>query len=289
MSKIVVGLGEVLWDLLPGGRQLGGAPANFAWHAKCQGMEGYIVSALGNDGLGKETRELIARKGIDAILETVEAPTGTVGVTLSAEGIPSYQIHTNVAWDILPSTPAIEALARQTAAVCFGTLAQRSPTTRATIRRFLSLTPSNALRVFDINLRQNYYSRELIQESLGECNILKINDEETMVVADLFGYAERQPEAIAKRLLTEYKLNAVVLTCGAIGSGIYTGEGDSWLETPKVQVVDTVGAGDAFTGALVASLLKGTSIPKAHHLAVEVAAKVCQVAGAMPLIPEING
>ncbi len=288
MSKVVVGLGEVLWDLLPSGRQLGGAPANFAWHAKCQGMDGRIVSALGNDELGQETRELIARKGIAATLETVDAPTGTVGVTLSAEGIPSYEIHRNVAWDFLPCTPEIEALARETSAVCFGTLAQRSPTTRSTIRRFLSLTPSNALRVFDINLRQNYFSRDLVQESLNECNILKINDEETFVVAELFGYDERQPVAIAKWLREEFKLNAVVLTCGANGSGIYTAEDEFWLDTPKVEVVDTVGAGDAFTGALVAALLKGADIPQAHRIAVDVAAKVCQAAGAMPEVPEVE-
>ena len=281
-KQLVIGIGEILWDLLPSGRQLGGAPANFAWHSKCQGMDGHIVSAIGRDALGEETRNLIAQKGIPATLVPVDAPTGTVGVTLSENGIPTYEIHQNVAWDFLPFTPEMEELAKCTDAICFGSLAQRSETTRTTIRRFLQLVPSHALRVFDINLRQHYYSKELIEESIRLCNILKINDEETLVVAGLFRYDEKQPKAIAQRILQEFHLQAVVLTCGAGGSGIYADNFASWMDTPKVTVVDTVGAGDAFTGAFVAALLKGAPMTEAHRIAVDVAARVCQAPGAMP-------
>ena len=286
--KYVIGIGEALWDCLPEGRKIGGAPANFAYHVSQFGLQSKAVSAIGDDDLGHELEAIfrdihdVQSPSFDYQLAKVNYPTGTVQVTLDEKGIPQYDICENVAWDNIPYDDALRKLAANTQAVCFGSLAQRASHSRATIHSFLGAIPADALRVFDINLRQHYYSKELIEESIRLCNILKINDEETLVVAKLFGYDEKQPKAIAQRILQEFHLQAVVLTCGAEGSGIYADNFVSWMDTPKVTVVDTVGAGDAFTGAFVAALLKGASMTDAHRIAVDVAARVCQAPGAMP-------
>ncbi|MCQ2288755.1 MAG: carbohydrate kinase [Muribaculaceae bacterium] len=282
--KHVVGLGEILWDCLPEGKKLGGAPANFAYHASQAGLIGIAVSAIGRDALGDEIRQVL--EGVPSLkhhLETVDYPTGTVQVTLDAAGVPQYDICQGVAYDNLPWTPAIEAIARDTVAVCWGTLAQRNAVSRDTIMRFLDAMPSDegTLRVFDINLRQQWYSREIIEQSLQRCNILKLNDEELPVLVEMFSLGDDP----CRELMSQYGIHTVILTMGIHGSCVYHSDGVSIMPTPQVQVADTVGAGDSFTGAFVASLLRGDTVQQAHITAVKISAYVCTQPGAMPPYP----
>lgn len=285
MEKIIVGIGELLWDVLPEGKVLGGAPANFAYHASQFGFDGYAVSAVGNDPLGNEIRENLKSKKLNHIVETVSYPTGTVQVKLDAAGVPQYEIRENVAWDNIPFTSSMETLARSAQAVCFGSLARRSPVSRDTTRKFLSLVPGNAYKVFDINLRQHFYTRELIDESFSACNILKINEDEIKIVTGMFYDPSLSEIETCKKLLGDYRLKMVVLTKGTCGSYVITPEEISFRETPVVRVADTVGAGDSFSGAFVAALLSGKSVCEAHRIGVEVSAYVCTCHGAMPELP----
>jgi fructokinase len=284
-NKTIVGLGEILWDVLPTGKVLGGAPANFAYIASQFGLDGYAVSAIGNDLLGKEILDSLAEKQLDFLIENVDFPTGTVQVTVDKKGIPQYEICEGVAWDNIPFTQRSEELARTCDAVCFGSLAQRNAVSRNTILQFLELVPENTLKIFDINLRQHFYSKEIIENSLRKANILKINDEEVAIVTGLFGWSGSE-EAICKKIMNDYSLKMVVETKGATGSYVLTPEETSYLDTPKVHVADTVGAGDSFTGSFVAALLNGESVRNAHKLAVEVSAYVCTQHGAMPQLPD---
>lgn len=284
--KTIVGLGEILWDVFPDRKILGGAPANFAYHASQFGFEGYTVSAIGKDLLGKEILDNLAGKQLNFLLEQIDFPTGTVQVTLDKNGVPKYEICENVAWDNIPFTQQTEALARCCKAVCFGSLAQRSPVSRASIQQFLDLVPEDSYKIFDINLRQHFYNKEIIHESLQKCNVLKINDEEVVVVAGLYGFNDMSEQEVCRRLMKEYDLDIVVETKGAIGSYVLTPEETFYKETPKVTVADTVGAGDSFTGAFVAALLHGKEIEFAHRLAVEASAYVCTQHGAMPVLPD---
>ncbi len=283
--KTVVGIGEALWDCLPTGRQIGGAPANFAYHASQLGCDGYAVSAIGNDELGNEIVDIFSNRNLKHILNRVDYPTGTVQVTLDDKGIPSYVIEQNVAWDNIPSSKELDELAAHTDCLCFGSLAQRNATSRETIKRFISMMPENSLKVFDINLRQNFYSQEIIEESLKLCNVLKINDEEVVIVSKMLGIEGDLAEC-GRKILEKYNLKIVVLTCGANGSYTITPEQTLFVETPKVTIADTVGAGDSFTATFCASLLNGIDIPTAHKRAVDVSAYVCTQSGAMPVLPE---
>ena len=295
--KYVIGIGEALFDCLPEGRKLGGAPANFAYHVSQFGLNGCAISAIGNDELGDEIVEKFNAVHLNNILPRVEQPTGTVKVTLDEKGVPQYEICLGVAWDNIPLTDEMLEIARNAQAVCFGSLAQRSETSRKTIQAFLDATPADALRVFDINLRQSWYTAEVIAESLSRANILKINDEELDVVATmLLGepsvpgqlIAEDPDKArrVCRELISRYDLDMLILTCGAIGSYVFTMEEESYIATPKVKVADTVGAGDSFTATFVAQLLLGKPIPEAHRKAVAVSAFVCTQNGAMPVLPE---
>ena len=286
MKNIIVGLGEILWDLLPGGKVLGGAPANFAYQTSQFGFEGYAVSAIGKDALGDEIIESLSSKSLNHKIERVDFPTGTVQVTLDGKGIPQYEICENVAWDNIPFTPEIEDLARKASTVCFGSLAQRSEVSHKTILRFLELLPEDALKVFDINLRQHFYSKEIIDNSLKHSNILKINDDEVVIVAELYGWNGLKEAEICRKLVEMYNLKLVILTKGTNGSYVITSDDEFFRPTPIVTVADTVGAGDAFTAGFVASLLRGKSIPEAHKTAVEVSAFVCTQHGAMPVLPD---
>lgn len=285
MKEIIVGLGEALWDCLPEGRKLGGAPANFAYHAAQFGFDACAVSAVGNDALGDETLKALETKGLDHIMPRVDYPTGTVSVELDTEGVPTYDIKQQVAWDNIPFTPDIEEAAHHCQAVCYGSLAQRSPVSRHTIARFLDATPSTCLKIFDINLRQRFYTKEVIQEGLKRCDILKINDEELVTIGRLFGYPGLDMENKCWLILGKYNLKMLVLTCGTNGSYVFTAGQLSFQETPKVAVADTVGAGDSFTGAFVAATLSGMPVKQAHELAVKVSAYVCTQKGAMPRLP----
>ncbi len=300
MNKIVVGMGEALWDCLPEGRKLGGAPANFAYHVSQFGLESCVVSAVGADLLGREIVDIFTEKRLPWNIPTVDYPTGTVQVTLDCNGIPQYNIKENVAWDNIPFTPALAELAKDTTAVCWGSLAQRNEVSRNTINKFIDSMPQSedVLKVFDINLRQGFYTKEIIEQSFSKCNILKINDEELVAISRLFGPVEEQDDKLVdlqsidfqtkcKALLSKYNLKMLILTCGVNGSYVFTPDGEvSFQGTPKVEVADTVGAGDSFTATFVASLLLGKTVKEAHERAVKVSAFVCTQNGAMPVIPE---
>ena len=298
MKDYIVGLGEILFDCLPDGKKLGGAPANFAYHVSQFGLNGIAVSAIGDDEDGRLIREKLKARSLQTHLEVVDYPTGTVQVTLSGNGIPQYDICHGVAYDNIPWTPQIEEIALNARAVCFGSLAQRSAVSRATIHRFLDTMPKlGSFKVFDINLRQNWYSVDVIEESLKRCNVLKINDEELDVVATmLLGETTESGHLIAedadrtrhicRELIARYDLKMLILTCGAIGSYVFTADSESYVATPKVQVADTVGAGDSFTATFVAQILLGKFIREAHEKAVRVSAYVCTRHGATPVLPD---
>lgn len=286
MNNTVVGLGEILWDVFPERKILGGAPANFAYHISQFGYNGYAVSAIGNDQLGKEILSNLAEKELNYLIETTSYPTGTVMVTLNSAGVPQYEICENVAWDNIPFTTETENLAKKTKAVSFGTLAQRSEVSRETIKRFLKTMPDDSYRIFDINLRQHFYTKDLIEESLRLSNILKINDEEIVVVSQLYDMKEDNEQDICKRILKDYDLDIVILTKGVDGSFVFMSKEVSFLPTPKVHVADTVGAGDAFTATFIASYMHGNRMSEAHQLAVDVSAYVCTQHGAMPKLPD---
>jgi fructokinase len=286
MKPYIVGLGEVLWDVLPEGKQLGGAPANFAYHVSQFGHDALAISAVGNDALGDETLEALNARHLQHLMPRVDYPTGTVQVTLDDDGIPTYVIREGVAWDNIPFTAELEDVAQNTRAVCFGSLAQRSPVSRATIQAFLNAMPKDSLKIFDINLRQNFYNKEIIREALTACNILKINDEELVLIGRLFEQPGLDIENKCWLLLGKYNLDMLVLTCGVNGSYVFTPGSVSFQETPPVEVADTVGAGDSFTGTFVSGLLAGKSIEETHRLAVDVSAYVCTCKGAMPKLPQ---
>lgn len=287
MNDIVVGMGEALWDVLPEGKKIGGAPANFAYHVSQFGLPSRVVSAVGNDPLGREIVENFTSKGLNHLIEEVPYPTGTVQVEIDPAGVPQYDIKENVAWDNIPYTARLEALAGQTRAVCFGSLAQRNIVSRDTINRFLDAMPQTAdsLVVFDVNLRQGFYTKDILCNSMKRCNILKINDEELVTVSRMFGYPGIDLQDKCWILLGKYNLRMLILTCGINGSYVFTPGNVSFQPTPKVEVADTVGAGDSFTAAFIASLLKGKSVAEAHALAVRTSAFVCTRKGAMPELP----
>ena len=285
-KRMIVGLGEALWDVLPEGKKLGGAPANFAYHTGQFGLDTLAISALGEDRLGDETIAAIEEHGLNYMMPRVPYPTGTVQVTLDDEGIPAYDIKENVAWDNIPFTDEMKAVAQNCRAVCFGSLAQRNVVSRGTIKKFLSTTPDDCMKIFDINLRQSFYTKEVIDDSLHLCNVLKINDEELVVIGRMFGYPGLDMQDKCWLLLGKYNLDILVLTCGVNGSYVFTPGSMSFYETPKVEVADTVGAGDSFTGTFCACILKGKSVADAHRIAVDASAFVCTQKGAMPKLPD---
>ena len=287
MNDIIVGMGEALWDVLPEGKKIGGAPANFAYHVSQFGLPSCVVSAIGDDKLGAEIIENFNAKGLQQLIETVPYPTGTVQVEIDQAGIPQYEIKENVAWDNIPYTARLENLAQRTRAVCFGSLAQRSVVSRTTLNRFLDAMPhdNDPLVVFDVNLRQGFYNKDILCNSMKRCNILKINDEELVTVSRMFGYPGIDLQDKCWILLGKYNLKMLILTCGINGSYVFTPGNVSFQPTPLVEVADTVGAGDSFTAAFISSILKGKTVPEAHKRAVETSAFVCTQQGAMPLLP----
>lgn len=285
-KKIVTGIGELLWDLLPDGKQLGGAPCNFAYHASQAGCESYVVSAVGNDDSGSEIKNRMKSLGIsDEFIQTDSHPTGTVSVALDKKGHPDYTIHQNVAWDFIAWENGLADLAKQTDAVCFGSLAQRNSISRQTILKFLETTRPDCLKVFDINLRQSFYNSVTIVRSLEFANILKLNDDELPVVAGLLGLQGTDDELMSQ-LMQKFCLKLVALTKGDKGSILMTSKEKSFMEVPKVKIADTVGAGDSFTAILVAGLLRNEELKKIHKTATQIAAFVCTQKGATPKLPE---
>ena len=283
----VVGMGEALWDILPEGKKIGGAPANFAYHVSQFGLPSCVVSAVGDDALGNEIHENFTSKGLNYIIDKVPYPTGTVQVEIDQAGIPQYDIKENVAWDNIPFTHALETLAKKTKAIRFGSLAQRNVVSRETINRFLDTMQNNddSIVVFDVNLRQGFYNKEILCNSMKRCNILKINDEELVTISRMFGYPGIDLQDKCWILLGKYNLKMLILTCGINGSYVFTPGNVSFQPTPMVEVADTVGAGDSFTAAFISSIIKGRSVAEAHSLAVRTSAFVCTKKGAMPTLP----
>lgn len=281
MEGKIIGLGEILWDMLPTGKQLGGAPANFAYHVCRLGGNGWAVSAISDDELGREIKNTLSTKKLNTILEEVNEPTGTVQVTLNAAGVPTYDITEGVAWDHIPFTERIGDLAKETSAVCFGTLAQRSPESRATIHEFIENMPDGSLKVYDINLRQNYYDEKIISDSLRLADILKINDEELDIVSKMLSLSGTQEER-CRAISRAFNLKFVILTKGGDGSEVVLEDKVHISRPGKIDIVDTVGAGDSFTAAFILAYLRGESLENAHTLATEVSSYVCTKAGAMP-------
>ncbi len=282
----IIGLGEILWDIMPSGTFLGGAPANFAFHANQLGARSVVVSAVGTDDLGTRIVDELGRLGLTTQgLRRVAQPTGTVTVA-TVNGQPSYTIHTGVAWDFIPFDDGLRDLAQAADALCFGSLAQRSPDSRRSVQAFLRATRQDCCRVFDINLRQHYYDRETIETSLGLSHVLKLNHEELPVVAELLKLPSA-PEATISELLHLYNLRLVALTRGGDGSSLYT----KWRTSqhpghPVEQLADTVGAGDSFTAALVMGLLHQDDLDVIHDRAARLASFVCTQRGATPQLPD---
>lgn len=287
MTRQIVGLGEVLYDVLPEGAKLGGAPANFAYHVSQFGFSAMAISAVGNDQLGDRALQTFDANGLKYIIPRVAYPTGTVNVALNEAGVPTYTFASDVAWDHIPLTPEMESVAKNCCAVCYGSLAQRAEESRITIRKFLESVPEDCVKIFDVNLRGNFFNKETLQEGVKHATVLKINDEELVTIGRMFDYPGLDMEEKCRIIMHRYNLNMVVLTCGTNGSYVFAPGGvTSYKPTPKVDVADTVGAGDSFTGAFTAAILAGKPIEEAHELAVEVSAYVCTQKGAMPKLPE---
>ena len=287
LERYIVGHGETLWDMLPEGRKIGGAPANFIHHIAQFDLPSCLVSAVGDDELGAEIRSIFEKKNIRTVIPTVPFPTGTVEVTLNDEGVPQYDICEGVAWDNIPFTDELRDLATKTVAVCFGTLAQRNEVSRQTIKSFIEAMDDESIKICDVNLRGDYYSREVVEWSVIVSDVVKVNDEELPIICELLEIPHTDPEQVAQYLYDHYDIEMLILTCGAEGSHVYSlYEPNSSLGTPKVEVVDTVGAGDAFTGSFIAAMMSGFEVKWAHRLAVEVAAYVCTQPGAMPDLPD---
>jgi len=280
----IVGLGEVLWDMLPAGKQLGGAPANFAYMARLLGDRGVVASRIGDDALGTELRDTLTKLGLENsfVQSDPEHPTGTVKVEIDRNGQPSYEITESVAWDYLEYTREWQLLACQADAICFGSLAQRSPKSRETIRTFLKAARPDAVRVYDVNLRQNYYSANLIAESSQFADIVKLNDGEFPRVMQLLGLTYDDEVSSAQRLLHATGVRLVCVTRGSQGSLLVEANASNEHPGSSVQVVDTVGAGDAFAAALVHHFLRGSSQAVMNEAANRIGAWVVGQVGATP-------
>ncbi|GAC1669781.1 MAG: carbohydrate kinase [Candidatus Acidiferrum sp.] len=280
----IVGLGEILWDMFPAGKQLGGAPANFAYMCNLLGDRGIVASRVGADTLGNEIIQHLTDVGLETTYLQVDAthPTGTVLVHVDQQGQPSYQITQNVAWDYLHWDHLYESLARQVDAVCFGTLAQRSPHSRVTVRRFLESVPARTLKVFDVNFRQEFYSTEAVAESTDFADILKVNEFELPRLASMLGIAYKDEESCTHKLLEGHPLRLVCVTRGDRGSRLVSPDGGDQHPGFCVPIVDAVGAGDAFTAALVHFFLRGASLAEMNVAANILGSWVVGKPGAMP-------
>jgi fructokinase len=283
-KPLVLGLGELLWDLLPDGKQLGGAPANFAYHAHALGADARVVSAVGADDFGGEALQRLDAAGVDRSSVFIDEAhdTGTVAVALDRRGQPHYTIVENVAWDFIPTSASVLALAARADAICFGTLAQRAPVSRETIRRLLAHAPAECLRILDVNLRAPFIEPTIIRQSCALVNALKLNDEEWPVLAQTLGCAMNEAAFFAE-LFRRYPLELIALTRGADGATLVTrNERLDFAAEPPAALVDTVGAGDAFTATLTVGWLRKQPLRTIGHAAIRVASYVCSQKGAMP-------
>jgi fructokinase len=282
----VAGIGEFLWDMLPSGKQMGGAPCNFAFHAMQAGCESYVISATGSDDPGAELTETLKQLGLpDKYIQQNRFPTGTVSITLDHDGHPDYVIHEEVAWDHIQWNAHILELAGELDAVCFGSLAQRNPESEKTILSLISAAKPGCLKVFDINLRQHYFTKSIVIQSIILSDVLKLNDDELPVVAGYAGLTGNVREQL-EQLLNQFKMKYIVYTMGSKGSIIVSPDEYSFIGAPRVVVADTVGAGDAFTAVFAAGILRGIPLPEVHRKASEIAALVCTRKGATPTLSE---
>ena len=284
---IIAGIGEVLWDVYPDAAHFGGAPANFACHAASLGAEAWMVSAVGADELGDRALDSLGQRGVEcaSVTRDPKHATGRVLVTLDATGQASYEFAADTAWDHLSWSDQRASLARRCDAVCFGTLGQRSPISRDTIRRFVEATPPTSLKVFDVNLRQHFYDTETIESSLQIASALKLNGEELPIVAELCGIKARAPRDQLMELMSRYQLRLAALTHGPDGALLIAAGEESECPAVPTTVVDTVGAGDAFTATLVFDFLRGLPVVEINRHANAVASFVCSQPGATSRLP----
>ena len=287
MKPLVIGIGEILWDLLPSGPRMGGAPANFACHARALGADAQVVSRVGDDAAGTKLLEKLIELGLPVSGISIDPthPTGSAGVKIMDDGQPAFTIEPDVAWDHLVSDQALESLFARADAVCFGSLAQRSAASARTIRGLVALTRPEALRVFDVNLRQNHFNVATIEASLELANVLKLNDAELPQIASMLGITGSVRECLIA-LVSRFGLRLVAFTRGGEGSILH--DGVEWCEHPglAVKVSDTIGAGDSFTAAVTMGLLNRWPIGRISEVATEVAAHVCSCSGAVPELPD---
>lgn len=278
------GLGEVLFDVFPSGPKIGGAPANFAYHCRQNGLEAMAISSVGKDELGFKARDLLAARFLPALLLENDKPTGAVNVSLSEDGVPTYNFLERTAYDNIPLSEVVLEVAKDLDMICFGTLAQRSTASHKTIMNILDFMREGAIRIFDVNLRRQYFCRDVIESSLKRTDVLKCNEDELPILCDLAGLKSQTKEAY-RHYLKRRGINCFIFTEGSTQSTVYLNSEVSVLPTPKVKAVDTVGAGDSFTATIISSLMKGQPLAKAHAKAVQVAAYVCTQPGAMPDMP----
>jgi fructokinase len=288
LQPVVVGAGEVLWDVFPDTEHFGGAPANVALHAAALGAEAWLVSAVGRDARGEAALARLERGGVQraAVAVLADHPTGIVRVSLDSAGQPGYAIASGSAWDHIPWSAIIAEAAERADAICFGSLAQRAPLSRATICRAVAATRRSAWRLFDVNLREPYYDAGVVTASLELANAVKLNDEELPVVARLCGLGTAPQANQLRALCDRFELRLAVLTRGAGGAMLVTQDAVYESAAPRAVVVDTVGAGDAFTAAMLTGILAGHSWDVVNERANAVASYVCSQAGATPPIPE---
>ena len=280
----IVGLGELLWDVFPNRKELGGAPANFAYMTSLLGDEGVVASRVGRDRLGNAAARRLAKLGLSQewLQLDSKSPTGTVKVQVFEDGQPKFQIAENVAWDNFEWTSQWQALAARAAAVCFGSLAQRAERSRDTIRLFLQNLRPNAVKVFDVNLRQSFFSADILRESAKNADIMKVNQDELPQVAQLLGYKTNAKEAAGPWLLRTCGLKLVCVTEGPSGSSLVAADGVHRHPGFPTEVADTVGAGDAFTAALIHHYLRGATLDEMNVAANRMGSWVASQVGATP-------
>lgn len=284
----IAGIGEVLWDVFGDNKMFGGAPANCVCHCNTLGAEVYVISCMGNDKPGQQGLDFLANHGVNisgiAISEAFE--TGIVNVELDAEGKPEYEIRENVAWDHISFTKEMEEIAGKMDAVCFGSLSQRNITSKKSIEKFLDATSPECLRMFDMNIRQDYYTDAVILSSLKRANALKINDEELPLLATLLEITGSEEEQLIS-ILKKCNLKLAILTCGAKGALLVTKNEVSFEVAPKPEIIaSTVGAGDSFTAAAIMGYLQNKKLSEINKHANAVASYVCTQTGAVPMLPE---
>ncbi|MEO9003600.1 MAG: carbohydrate kinase [Ginsengibacter sp.] len=281
--QVIVGFGEVLWDILGNEKLLGGAPANFGYHCKQLGADAKIVSAVGNDELGVEIIQHFIQKALptEYLQRTSAHQTGTVTVEIDERGVPSYIIHEPVAWDYIEWNDTLHSLSVMADAICFGSLSQRDTVTKATLHKMLKSVSHKCLKVFDINLRQPFYTHQVLLESLELANVVKMNIDEALIVGAMFNWGN-DVQRIVMELFKKFNFQLVAITYGEEGSKLYTTDKESFMKVNAVKISDTIGAGDSFTAAIVTGWLNQLPLAEIHELATNLSAYICTQRGAMP-------